>query len=155
MRPKLIVGESTAQERKEMYFRNLLLIHIPLFYTPLFCHVVWMWNRFPCSVIVCSCVGVCSYVLCLYICDCTCVNWCCVECRGGGMWYVLECEKSRSGSSRARRSKGRKILHLISLPLYALWIVDSSLQVLLFSQNLFFSFASEYHSLEQYQYVIY
>jgi hypothetical protein len=140
---------------KGMHFEKLLLIHISLLYTPVLCHVECMWKRFPCPVIVCTSVGVCSYVLCLYICDCTCVNWCCFKCRGGGMRYVLECEKSRSGSSRARRSKGRKILHLISLPLYALWIVDSSLQVLFFSQNLFFSFASEYHSLEQYQCVIY
>ena len=70
---------------KGMHFEMLLLIHISLLYTPVLCHVECMWKRFPCPVIVCTSVGVCSYVFCLYICDCTCVNWCCVECRGGGM----------------------------------------------------------------------
>jgi hypothetical protein len=75
-RAKLVVGESMAQERKGMHFGKLLLIHIPLLYTIVLCHVVCMWKCFPCPVIVCSCVGVCLYVLCLYICDCMYVNSC-------------------------------------------------------------------------------
>ena len=111
---------------KGMHFGKLLLIQIPLLYTPVLCHVVCMWKRFPCPVIVCCCVGVWSYVLCLYICDCMYVNSCCVESRGGCMWYVLEWAKFRSESSRARRSEGRKMLHLISLslsPLFGLYIL--------------------------------
>ena len=52
------------------------------------------------------CLFVC--VVCLCICDCIYVNFCCVESQGGGMGYVLEWTKSRFGSSRPSRSTGRK-----------------------------------------------
>lgn len=84
--------------------------------------------------IVCLCICDCMYMnLCLCICDCMYVNLSFVESQGGGMWYVLESTKSRSGSSWPRKSMGRnEVRHCSSsLPfsLSPLRIADFPLQV--------------------------
>jgi hypothetical protein len=101
-------------------------------------------ERFPCPVIVCSCVGVCSYVLCLYICDCMYVKSCPEEGACDVHWNEQNLDLDHLDEEEAK--EGRCSLSLSLSP--PLWIADSPFQVLLFSQKCFFSFVSVYNSFE-------